>query len=123
MNSILNDEKLGASLLRAGLIKRTECTDQENAQFRYLLAQGQPLPNGVYYYESYETNEEGIEQSVPVFFRITPSDLTEADESAMLERLKACEIITIRKWVQFFGILTVISLVGGLISLIISLVH
>ena len=101
MYSILSIASLRERLIDEGILGAENCSPEENEQFQALLETGEPLPEGVY-----PTPESEYE-----FCRIPDSKLTPAEELNLIEVLKLRRVMTIQKWVSFFGVLTVISLI------------
>lgn len=108
-NLIESDESFRKKLLDSNLISLQECTDEENERFSALREAGDPLPKGIVTSEDSSTK----------FVRIVPEDLSPEDELNLFEYLQLKELSKIRGWVTFFGVLTVISLIVGLISVLV----
>lgn len=105
--NILRDQ-LRTMKIEEGFLNEIPCTTAENVNYRKMLDEGRPLPDGVYEYES-----DG--PSVRCFYMIEEPELTEREfnELATLKQLKL--LTTIKKCVVFFTVLTIISLVLGLL--------
>lgn len=100
-----NNESFRNHLLDCDLISLQECTDEENEQFLAMVQANKALPDGVM----------ASQDDSAKFVQIIPADLTPGDELNMIEYLKLTELKKIGNWVTFFGILTVVSLIVGLI--------
>ena len=108
MYSILSIASLRDRLIDEGILAAENCSPEENEQFQAMLETGEPLPEGVY--ATQETEYE--------FCRIPDSNLTPAEELNLIEVLKLKRVMTIQKWVSFFGVLTVINLILSLLLLL-----
>ena len=106
MKVILRDADLRERLAKAELITITECTAEENKQYRELTGSKEPLPDGVF------------RQLSGSFAQITPACISNAEELNLIEALKTKNVISIKKWVTFFGVLMILSLIGGFIAIL-----
>ncbi|MBQ7035632.1 MAG: hypothetical protein IJN34_07850 [Clostridia bacterium] len=98
--------KLIALRADAELLERMDCTPEENDTFLHLLEEeGGELPEGVYRYQAASTD-------LPLnsFYRVRESDLSEAEKQEFILLKQYTQIKTIKKYVVFFTILAVISL-------------
>lgn len=107
MKVIQKDAFLRKKLAKAGLITIEECTQEENSQYLELVKAKEPLPIGIYRGETPD-----------VFIKTIPSEVSDAEEMILLEALKTNNVISIKKWMTFFGVLTILGMIGGLISII-----
>jgi len=102
-----------------GLVEKVACTDAENTQFAMAVKSGK-LPEGIYQYKMSNTGK-----LVDQFYRLSEPELSDADLAEYLQykQLSILEeqtkkIESIRGMVTFFVVLTVLSLLGTLISII-----
>jgi hypothetical protein len=107
MKVLQKDAFLRKELAKAGLITIEKCTQEENSQYLELVKAKEPLPIGIY---SGETPD--------VFIKTIPSEVSDAEEMILLETLKTKNIISINGWVTIIGVLTILGLIGGLITII-----
>lgn len=101
MNSILNNPRLRGRVFREGLLDAEACTLQENERYQALVEAGEALPDGIY--PKYETPDE--------FMRVIGEKPTVEEERNLMLALQTRDIKTIRSWVTYFGIISVISLI------------
>lgn len=108
-------EKLDEMRCELGVFHQENCSEKDNKLYRDYLREGRPLPADVRRIDEYE--EIGDAE----FAVITKNDLSrdELMEFVQLKQLK--ELTTIKKCVMFFTVLTIISLVLGVLSVMISL--
>lgn len=93
-----------------GLQQEIDCTHEENVAYRKLLKNNEPLPEGILC-----RNPNGSPEYA-AFYRIEKAALSKDELSEYLQCEQLKSIITIRKCVVFFTVLTVISLVCGVIA-------
>ncbi len=94
--------------LEAGLIVKVPFSSEEHKALLIMVNEGKGLPEGILK----GVDEYGIE----AFYREVR--FTERQMREYIELLQYEELKTIRKCVVFFTVLTVISLIGGVISCI-----
>ena len=107
MKIIFKDTYLRNKLAMAGLITVSECTAEENKQYMELVNAKESLPSGVYRGEYLRT-----------FIKTTPAEVSDTEELIFIEALKTKNVITIKHWLTFFGVLAILGLIGGLITVI-----
>ena len=107
------DEELIRMKCKLGVLKEEPCPEWENRAYRTMLKQGKPLPEGVYKDTNYDDEEAE-------FYTIqkTGKSEEETSEYLMLKQLEA--IISIKKWVTFFGVLTIISLIISAVTVMLA---
>ncbi len=93
--------------MKANMLDYEYCNDEETATFRKQKAQNQPLPKGVFW-----NKDESI------YYKVDPSELTPENVQLLSSFVQIEYLQAIKKWVAFFGILTILGLVGSLIALI-----
>lgn len=91
------------------LIQKIPCTKEENKAYTQLLKNGQPLPQHVYKYE-YSLSEDWEE-----FYTLYIPNLTEHEINEYLTYKQLSLLNTIKNYLLFFVILTIIGLVGALL--------
>ena len=89
------------------LIQKIPCTRQENQAYTQLLKSGQPLPENVRKYEYSMT--ENMEE----FYTLYIPDLTEQEINEFLTYKQLSLLNTIKNYLLFFVVLTIIGLVGA----------
>lgn len=110
-NAMESDNSFRHRILQSGILTTERCTEEENEQYLALDKAGAALPDEIITSEEYSTK----------FERIVPSDLSAEEELNLIEYLKLKEIAKIRGWVAFFGILTIIGLICGLLTVLLPL--
>ena len=108
MDILKQNSALREQLAAAGMIQVSFCTPEETKEYNQMIENGEELPNNVFANEGY----------VKSYSKIFPSDLTDAELLNMIEATKLGKVASIQKWVIFFGVLIIIGLIGGLITLI-----
>ena len=101
-------KELRYAMIDAGLLQRDDCSDEENESYMEMLQNGQPLPDGIYRYESPDGEE------LDEFYRLQGSVLTQEQLEAYLALKQYQEIRTIRRCVVLLFVLAVIASVIGL---------
>lgn len=93
------------------MARKMLCSKEENAEILEKIKNNETLPGRVF----------RMSDSPEKFFRISNDDLTpeEKKELLLFKQLKVQQ--EIRSWVKFFGILTIIGLILGVIFAIIIL--
>ena len=98
-----------------GALQAVNCSAEENEEYRKLLHQKKPLPNGVYQRsEKLNINDAELYGNV-TFVKLCKSDITDEELREYFTYRKLAYLKTIKQCVVFFTVLTVISLVCGLI--------
>ena len=95
---------------KLGILQEVDCTDSENEEYRKLLSQGASLPDGVLRRNPDSSNEFAR------FYTVKETELSKDSLSAYLQYKQLCTLITIKKCVVFFTVLTIISLVCSAIA-------
>ena len=94
----------------AELLRRIDCTEDENKKYAEMMAKGNPLPDGVY---SYVTDGVAINE----FYTVQDPGLTEEEKRKFI-LLKQYEAIrTIKNCVVFFTALTALGILVSLLAL------
>ena len=111
MKSILNDRDVMETLYNAGLLKCESCNELEATEYQQLRSEGKPLPKGVIWAPNKKT-----------FLKIDPSEFSSREaEQHIVSVAQTLYLKSIKKWLTFFGVLTILGLIGGLIALIVVL--
>ena len=92
-----------------GILEKIECSDGEAEEYRNLLVQGNPLPDGVI-----RTNPDSSPEYA-MFSKVKNTSLSASELSDYIQYKQLRTLMTIKSCVVFFTILTVISLACGLI--------
>ena len=92
------------------LLQNIDCSPEDNRQYLELLKNGQALPQGVYRKKDIDGRE------LDLFYTVYDPQLSEKEISEYIELMQYKEIRTIRKCVVFFTVLTIISLILGIIA-------
>ena len=96
--------------------KIVPCTPEENARYAQYTKEKKPLPTGIYKFQDNPDNPRyGIRQDV----RPHERDLVELPDSLIMEYLKYKELdllTSIKNYLEFFVILTVIGIVLAVFS-------
>ena len=101
-------KELRYAMIDADLLHRDDCSDEENESYLEMLQNGQPLPDGIYRYESPDGDE------LDEFYRLQGPVLTQEELGAYLALKQYQEIRTIRKCMVLLSVLAVIASVIGL---------
>jgi|GEM_PF-3819056 hypothetical protein len=106
------NEKLSEQLIQNrvtyGIIKEIDCTTEENAEFRKLVANGLPLPEGVYKSRDFDA-----------FYRI--ADLSNEEVAELIQYKKLDTLLSIRGWCALIGIIMLLGLLGSIFLLFSSI--
>ena len=95
-----------------GILEKDDCYGKEDEEYRALLAQGKPLPDGVI-----RTNPDSSPEYA-AFHRIKKTSLSASELSDYIQYKQLRTLMTIKNCVVFFTVLTVISLACGVISIL-----
>ncbi len=110
-------EELQALRRDVNLEQRIACPKEENERYQNMVKQGLPLPTGVYAYKDAQTGA-----ALNEFYTIyTPDDLTETERNEYILLTQINEIKTIRKYLYFFVVLAVISILVVVFSFMVGL--
>ena len=93
-----------------GILESTDCTESESEQYRKLLIEGSPLPKGVY------VKDPEIDKKWADFHIVTETKLSKEALNDYIQYKQLSTLLTIKKCVVFFTVLTIISLVFGVIA-------
>ena len=93
-----------------GILQEVDCTDSETEEYRKLLSQGASLPDGVL-----RRNPE-VSDAYAMFYIVKETELSKDNLSEYLQYKQLCTLITIKKCVVFFAVLTIISLICSAIA-------
>lgn len=88
------------------LLQKVPCTKQENKAYSQILKQGGTLPEGVFAH-IYDNGDI----STTEFYTIYEADLSEAEIREYLTYKQLSLIKSIKNYIRFFGILTIIGMV------------
>ena len=111
MKILTSEASLRAELLNQKMIRIELCSEEENNKYKEMEAAGIALPNGVF--RQFTVSD--------MYSRIIPSDLSDTQELSLIEAAKLLKVSAIHKWLVFWGVLTIVSLIGGLIALLVIL--
>ena len=92
-----------------GILQEVDCSYEENEKYRNLLQKNEPLPNGIL------RRNPGGSVEYASFYKVERTALSKDELAEYLQYKQLESIITIKKCVVFFTVLTVISLVCSLI--------
>ena len=101
-------DKLRSHKFEFNLLQKTPCTKQEKKKYQKLLKDGGTLPEGVFAYD-YDLGETSPSE----FYTIYETDLSESEIREYLTYKQLSLIRTIKNFVLFFTILTIIGIVIG----------
>ena len=104
--------------LAHAIAQQAFCTPEENETYRAMLAAGQPLPPDVSFVEVDDFDSEGNYVTMKKFFRANNNGLTDAEIQELLNYKQIKLLTTIKNCVVFFTVLTIIGLVGSLITVL-----
>ncbi len=98
--------------LKYGAARKQPVTAAEAAEFSEKRKNKGHLPQGIFYGD-YPDPQTGMNRTG--FFRVVGDELTqeEKNELIMLKQLKAQE--TANGWLTFFGVITIIGIIAGII--------
>ena len=94
---------------KLGILQEVDCTYEEDEKYREMLQENKPLPDGILC-----RNPEGSAEYAS-FYKVERTTLSEDELAEYLQYKQLKSIITIKNCVVFFTVLTIISLVCGLI--------
>lgn len=104
-------EELVSLKCRLGIRKEIECTWGENKTYRQLLKDNKPLPQGV------QCSNPDSENEYKYFYTIKKTSLSKEELAEYVQYKQLETLIAIKRCVVFFTVLTIISLIAGLILL------
>ena len=107
MKSLLNDTSIVKRLLKADLLAYKPCNAEETAEYQKLKKDGEPLPKGVIW-----SVNDGV------FIKIDPEEFSLENEKHLVSVAQTLYLKSINGWLTFLGVLTIIGLVGGLITIL-----
>jgi hypothetical protein len=93
-----------------GFLKRTDCSANDTKKYIEMLNQGMPLPDGVF------RDDPDCRNEFATFYTVEKTELSKEEISEYIQYKQLCTLITIKKCVVYFTVLSIISLVAGLIS-------
>ena len=93
-----------------GVHEQIDCTEEQNAQYRQLAKENKPLPARVYCRNSDPTAEYAT------FYSVSEMELTPEQLNEYLQYKQLKTLTSIKKCMVFFTVLTVISIIGGVIA-------
>ena len=95
---------------KLGILQEVDCTDSETEEYRKLLSQGMPLPNDIL------CRDPDISNEYATFYTVQETKLSKEELLEYVQYKQLCTLITIKKCVVFFTVLTIISLVCSAIA-------
>lgn len=96
------------------LVRKLDCTKEEEKIYSENIKNNQPLPEGIYYESAAAGNQFNGR-----FYRISKPQISEEDLKLYFSLKQLSGINTIKKCILFFTILTIISLMISAITFII----
>ena len=93
-----------------GILQGFDCSEDETEKYRKLLSQGMPLPDGIL-----RRNPDSSDEFA-MFYTVKETTLSKEELSKYLQYKQLCTLITIKKCVVFFTVLTIISLACSAIA-------
>lgn len=103
-------KELEALKFKLGILQKVACSESENENFSNLSNQGQPLPEGVM-----------LDDSFDEYYRVQETSLSKDQLAEYLQYKQLHTLLVIKKCVIFFTVLTILSLAGGLVSMLLLL--
>ena len=91
------------------ILQEFDCSYEENEQYRKLLQENKPLPSGIL------CRNPGGSVEYASFYKVERTALSKDELAEYLQYKQLKSIITIKKCMVFFTVLTVISLACGFI--------
>ena len=116
MNNKLKEDYTKLKLY-LGILEEQPCTEEESEQYKKLLQAGQSLPPNVHSVDPY--NDGDIECFT--FYTLEETKLSPEDQEKYVQYKQLRTLITIKNCMLFFTILSITSIIGAIISLIIFL--
>ncbi len=98
---------------KLGILQRTDCTWEEDDKYRSLLRENKPLPDGILY----DAPSDGSLE-LPHFYKVQKANLSKEELAEYVQYKQLKSIVTIKNCLVFFTVLTILSLVGGIITAI-----
>lgn len=95
-----------AKLSEYGFRQKQDCTGEENARYLEMIKNGETVPDNVGRY--LDENE----QSTDTFFIIKNDDMTHEQRMEYLSMKQHEELVSIRKCMVFFTVLTILGLIS-----------
>jgi hypothetical protein len=115
MKSVLYDPNVLKQLVDDGMIKCRLCSQQEADAFHEREKQGKPLPHGIFEISVNRKNS---------YIEVDPLELTPENEQRIQSYLQVANsskqieyLSSIKQWLTFFGVLTILGLIGGFITI------
>ena len=100
---------------RLDILQEVNCSEDENKEYRQLLKEGKPLPDGVFRRNAWQEIDDSI------FYTVQQTELSGDELAEYIQYKQLCTLITIKKCAVFFTVLTVLSIVAGAITILASL--
>ena len=98
-----------------GVFHRENCSEKDNSIYRDYIREGRPLPADVCRIDDYDEINDAE------FAVITKHDLSREELVEFVQLKQLQELTTIKKCMVFFAVLTIISLILGVLGVMLSL--
>lgn len=100
--------------IELGILEAVNCTKRETLAYRQLLREGKPLPEGVWAEDDYE------DINYANFYYLEKTELTESEVTQYLQCKQLEALLTIKNCMVYFTVLSIISLVCGVIAILLA---
>ena len=97
---------------KLGVLEEVDCSDSETEEYRKMLQAGMPLPEGVLR----RNPDSSVEFAM--FYTVKKTELSGEEMAEYLQYKQLCTLITVKKCVVFFTVLTIISLICSAIAVL-----
>ncbi|MGN0640824.1 MAG: hypothetical protein ACI4JT_07720 [Oscillospiraceae bacterium] len=96
-----------AKLSEYGFRQKQDCTEEENARYLEMIKNGETVPDNVGRY--LDENEQPTDN----FYIIINDDMTHEQRMEFLAMKQQEELVSIRKCMVFFTVITILGLIGA----------
>ena len=93
------NEQVRQSRIIYGVVKKLDCMQKENKEFRKLYYDDQPLPDGIYKYQEFDD-----------FYRMEDDELSREEIDELIEYRKLATLRSIRAWCVFISVILLLIL-------------
>ena len=105
-------EELAQLKRELGIMQEVDCSEEENQEYLKLRRDNKPLPNGVL------TRHRNGSIDALEFYRLQETSLAKEELFEYIQYKQLRTLITIKKCVVFFTVLTIISLIFGILTVL-----
>ena len=105
MRGIFNKPSIINRLMKAEMVDCAACSEEETQELLQQKAQGKALPDDIILYKDKA-------------YKIDPEEFSVENEMHLLSVSQTLYLKSINGWLTFFGVLTILGLIGGLITII-----